>query len=61
MKGPYERVKYDLRRVWECPHCKQRVRTDGHITYQFCRCRESGEPPQRTPMQLVADGVRRVH
>jgi hypothetical protein len=61
MKGPFERVKYDLRRVWECPVCNQRARTEGHVTSQFCKCQQSAEPATLVPMRLVADGIRRVH
>ncbi len=60
MKGPYERVKYDLRRVWECPLCHARVRTEGSVTSQFCNCQQKEEPPRAIPMQLVGDGVRKA-
>src|SRR6266404_1670407 len=39
MKGPYERLKYDLRRVWECPACNRRERTVGGVTFRHCPCR----------------------
>ncbi len=55
MKGPFERLKYDLRRVWECPLCHHRDRTDGRVTTRFCIC--SGES-QFTPMKLIEDGER---
>jgi hypothetical protein len=62
MRGPYERTKYDLRRVWECPTCKQKVRTEGHVTSQHCRCQPQPDgPPQWTPMRLIADGARRTY
>ena len=38
MRGPFERLKYDLRRLWECPKCKRRERTPGQTTSQFCLC-----------------------
>jgi hypothetical protein len=61
MRGPYERTKYDLRRVWECPHCKQKLRTEGHVTSQFCKCRQTPETPSLLlPMRLVGDGPRRI-
>jgi hypothetical protein len=59
MKGPYERLKYDLRRLWECPQCKRRERTDGGATFRFCQCTaKEGERP--TVMRLVADGPQRL-
>lgn len=60
MKGPFERLKYDLRRVWECPLCKNHERTDGGVTYFVCRCREKDKPGALTVMKLVSDGPRRV-
>jgi hypothetical protein len=58
MKGPYERLKYDLRRVWECPQCGQKQRTDGTVTTMFCKCKNSSN--QAVSMKLVADGPRRL-
>ena len=60
MKGPYERLKYDLRRVWECPVCHHRERTGGDVTSLICGCQENEPPAQRQPMKLVEDGPRRV-
>lgn len=59
MKGPFERLKYDLRRIWECPQCGHKVRTDGSATTQFCRCGKSNTNPA-IPMKLVGDGPRRL-
>lgn len=59
MKGPFERLKYDLRRLWECPQCGHKVRTDGASTTQFCRCGKSNTNPA-IPMKLVGDGPRRL-
>jgi hypothetical protein len=42
MKGPYERLKYDLRRLWECPQCHKRERTDGTVTFRLCSCQTTG-------------------
>lgn len=62
MKGPYERLKYDFRRVWECPACKRRERTDGGVTSRFCNCTTRGEASregaQPIPMKLIEDGPR---
>ena len=60
MRGPYERLKYDFRRVWECPECNHRRRTGGDVTAHHCSCTMQGENPQRTPMKLIADGGRRT-
>ena len=60
MKGPYERLKYDLRRLWECPVCKRRERTDGTVTFRFCPCQTKKESGQPVVMHLVADGPQRL-
>ena len=60
MKGPYERLKYDLRRLWECPVCKRRERTDGTVTFRFCLCGTKKEGGQPVVMQLIADGPQRL-
>lgn len=60
MKGPYERLKYDLRRVWQCPVCRRRERTSGAVTFRYCSCRTKLPYGQPVLMKLVADGVRRV-
>lgn len=61
MKGPHERVKYDLRRVWECPKCRHRERTSGLETACRCDCLTESRQKGGTFMQLVEDGIRRVH
>jgi hypothetical protein len=60
MKGPYERLKYDLRRVFECPHCHQRIRVPGSVTSVPCTC--SGVGPDSPPryMKWIEDGPRRI-
>ena len=60
MKGPSERLKYDLRRVWECPVCKRRERTAGTVTFRHCQCRMKQVDGQPVVMKLVEDGVQRV-
>jgi hypothetical protein len=60
MKGPYERLKYDLRRLWECPVCKRRERTPGTVTTLFCQCPTKQEGVQAVSMKLVADGPQRL-
>ena len=60
MKGPYERLKYDLRRMWECPACHHRERTGGEVTSVVCHCQEQQSPTERQPMKLLEDGARRA-
>ena len=60
MKGPYERLKYDLRRLWECPVCKRRERTDGGVTFRFCECGTKQEGGRPAVMKLIADGPQRL-
>jgi len=60
MKGPYERLKYDLRRLWECPVCKRRERTDGGVTFRHCECGTKQESGQPVVMKLIADGPQRL-
>lgn len=60
MKGPYERLKYDLHRVWECPACHTRFRTSGAITSRICSCQDKLVPGERMAMRLVVDEIRRL-
>ena len=60
MRGPYERLKYDLRRLWECPVCKRRERTPGSVTFMHCLCQMQQLDGQPVVMKLVEDGVQRV-
>lgn len=59
MKGPFERMKYDFRRVWECPDCHHRERTDGRVTSIFCKCQRQKDRFARVAMHLVEDAPRR--
>jgi hypothetical protein len=56
MRGPYERLKYDFRRHWECPACKRHDHTPGSVVFRFCTC----QPQQATPMRLVQEGGARL-
>ena len=58
MKGPYERLKYDLRRVWECPLCHHRERSNGSTTSYLCRCQRKEKPPKQVWMRLIEDDIR---
>jgi hypothetical protein len=60
MKGPYERLKYDLRRLWECPVCQRRERTAGSVTFRHCLCQMQALDGKPVVMKLVADGVQRL-
>jgi hypothetical protein len=60
MKGPSERVKYDLRRLWECPMCKRRERTSFTVTFRHCQCQMKQLDGKPVVMKLVADGVQRI-
>ena len=60
MRGPYERLKYDLRRLWECPVCKRRERTPGSATFKHCLCRMQQLDGKPVVMKLIEDGVQRV-
>jgi hypothetical protein len=60
MKGPYERLKYDLRRLWECPVCKRRERTPGTVTFRHCACGTKVEGGEPVVMQLIGDGAQRL-
>lgn len=60
MKGPFERLKYDLRRVWECPLCHRRERTSGEVVNLSCSCQPTNENSSAVVMKLVEDGMRQV-
>jgi hypothetical protein len=54
MKGPGNRVKFVIRRVWECPLCQRRLVTPGATTRQTCNCRADSP----VPMRLVNEALR---
>src|SRR5262245_18040091 len=60
MKGPFQRLKYDLRRLWECPVCKRRERTSGSMTFRHCSCQLKQLDGKPVVMHLVADSVQRL-
>lgn len=60
MKGPHERLKYDLRRLWECPACKRRERTPGSITFRHCTCRLKQLDGKPVVMLLLEDHIQRL-
>ncbi|HZL88625.1 MAG TPA: hypothetical protein VFB96_09655 [Pirellulaceae bacterium] len=60
MKGPYERLKYDLRRLWECPQCRRRERTDGAVTFRQCACQSKTDGGQPIAMLLLEESGHRT-
>ena len=60
MKGPYERRKYDLDRIWECPSCQHRQRSAGTVTSRLCECQAAKPSQEQQVMRLVFDGPRRI-
>ncbi len=60
MKGPFERLKYEMRRIWECPVCRRHERTDGGISSLFCQCQRDVDAAERRCMKLLANGIRRA-
>ena len=60
MKGPYERLKYQLCRVWECPACQHHERTGGDVTTMFCRCQRKEPDAPSVCMKLIKDGAQRT-
>jgi hypothetical protein len=59
MKGPHQRLKFDLRRLWECPACKRRERTAGTVTFRHCECQMRQMDGKLVVMKLIEDGVQR--
>jgi hypothetical protein len=60
MKGPYERLKYDLRRLWECPICQRRERAPGGVASKLCMCQMQKADGKPVVMKLIEDGVQRT-
>ena len=58
MKGPGNRVKFVIRRVWECPHCQRRIVTQGNVAQQSCSCQNAGLADNPTWMRLVKEAQR---
>ncbi len=53
IKGPGYRNKFDVRRVWECPACRRRVRTGGHVVNLRCDCGAASGAGPALWMKLV--------
>lgn len=59
MKGPFQRLRFNLTRVWECQWCHHKMNTDGRVTTQMCDCRLE-ETGKSDSMRLISDGPRRM-
>jgi hypothetical protein len=55
MKGPGGRMRFDLRRVWECPVCHRRDWTPGEIVFRACTCSTKGDPTSPVWMKLIEE------
>jgi hypothetical protein len=42
MRGPRGRVRYVVRRTWQCPVCGRRVVTSGKVVHLACTCPPEG-------------------
>jgi hypothetical protein len=57
MKGPGNRVKFVIRRQWECPLCRKRLVTPGSVVHQACEsC--SSDRPGPVWMQMLTEALR---
>jgi hypothetical protein len=45
MKGPYGRLKFVIRRLWQCPNCQRRAWTTGQVVTRACSCSAPGDGP----------------
>jgi hypothetical protein len=53
MKGPANRLKLIVRRMWQCPRCQRRVLTAGSVVFQACTCAPTEPAPAW--MQLIEE------
>lgn len=53
MKGPGGRLRFDIRRVWECPVCHRRELTAGDVVSRLCTCSAKSDAPRQNWMQLI--------
>jgi hypothetical protein len=52
MKGPFGRLRFDVRRAWECPLCHRRESTGGQVVVLTCRNCKAAAPGQDVWMHL---------
>jgi tRNA(Ile2) C34 agmatinyltransferase TiaS len=58
MKGPYGRLRFDVRRLWQCPRCGRFERSGGDVVTLSCRvCRLHSTEPHQVWMKLVEGSV----
>jgi hypothetical protein len=55
MKGPGGRIKFEIKRVWECPVCHKREFTAGDVVSRLCTCLAKSNPPRQTWMKLIEE------
>ncbi|MGE3804381.1 MAG: hypothetical protein AB7K24_06890 [Gemmataceae bacterium] len=55
MKGPGGKLKYHARRFWECPSCRRKEWTPGHVVSHRCRCVRGGDPERQYQMKLIEE------
>jgi hypothetical protein len=53
MKGPGGRLRFDIRRLWECPVCRRRELTPGDVVTRLCTCSAKSDPPSQNWMKLI--------
>jgi len=54
MKGPSGRLKFDVRRLWECPQCRRRDYSTGQMVTRQCpSCAEPAKGGQTIGMHLL--------
>ncbi|MFO0864986.1 MAG: hypothetical protein U0744_10100 [Gemmataceae bacterium] len=51
MKGPAGRIKYQAKRMWQCPKCRRKLLTGGDVSTLACTC----QPAQSVWMHVVGD------
>ena len=56
MRGPYERLKYEFRRTFECPVCHQQRRLSGTHTCHLCSCQAQAPLEEVRWMKMIAEG-----
>ncbi|MCH7989827.1 MAG: hypothetical protein IID46_11855, partial [Planctomycetes bacterium] len=65
IKGPGSRIDLDVRRLWKCPQCGSRAKTDGTTVSRQCFCLKNGvwmtlveeRPPKKEYQPRPADDV----
>ena len=53
MKGPGGRLRFDIRRSWECAVCHRRELTSGDVVSRLCVCSAKSDPPRKVWMKLI--------